>query len=379
MRIAILGGGPAGLYFGYLWKQRHPRDRVEVLEQNPADATWGFGVVFSDRALDLLRQKDRATADDIAARTQRWRNMTVALNGDEVTLDGIGFSAIGRLDLLRLLQQRARSAGVVMRFATRIRTLDELGKADLIVGADGINSLVRRTFATEFGASLEVGNNRFAWYGTTRAFATLTQTFVEAERGAFTAHHYGYAPDASTFLIECDAATFDRYGFERVGPEESRRVCEAIFADALGGHPLISNNSVWRRFPWIRNARWYVGNMVLLGDALHTAHFSIGSGTRLALEDALALNEALERERDLGQGLARFEAERRPAVEILVAAARTSAACYERFPQHMRLPLLDFAHAYATRSGRIGEARLRAMSPAFMARYDAARSAQGPA
>jgi 2-polyprenyl-6-methoxyphenol hydroxylase-like FAD-dependent oxidoreductase len=370
MRIAVIGGGPAGLYFAYLWKRRHPDAEVRLFEQNSADVTWGFGVVFSDRALDFLRATDPAMVDLIAPRMERWRNMTLVLRGTIVEIDGIGFSAIGRLALLRLLQARAHSAGVVMTFGSSVQSRDEIGAADLIVGADGLNSVVRNAFGGDFEVSLAHGANKFAWYGTTKRFETLTQTFVETERGTFTAHHYRYAPAASTFLIECDQATWERCGFAAMSVEQSKAECEDVFAPELAGHPLISNKSVWRNFPWLRCGRSHVGNMVLVGDALHTAHFSIGSGTRLALEDVVALVQALECESNLAKALARYESERRPVVEALVAASRTSAAWYERFPTHMHLDPIDFAHSYITRSGHVDDARLRGMSPDFMTRYD---------
>lgn len=372
MRIAVLGGGPAGLYFSYLWKKRHPQSHIRLYEQNPAGATWGFGVVFSERALEFLRADDPDTADFIAPHMETWRNMTLDLKGEQVVLDGVGFSAIGRLKLLQLLQQRARSVGVELTFGKLVESLAEVGEADLVVGADGLNSAVRRACEGDFKTSLSYADNKFAWYGTTKAFATLSQTFVETDLGTFNAHHYRYAPGASTFLVECDRKTWDRYGFAEKTVEESKAICEKVFARTLDGHPLISNKSVWRNFPWLWNERWHVGNLVLVGDALHTAHFSIGSGTRLAMEDVVSLVKALEAEDDIERGLARYEAERRPIVDALVEASKTSAEWYEHFPAHMSLAPLDFAYSYITRSGRIDPARLRAMSPGFMARYDAA-------
>jgi 2-polyprenyl-6-methoxyphenol hydroxylase-like FAD-dependent oxidoreductase len=202
-------------------------------------------------------------------------------------------------------------------------------------------------------------------------FDTLSQTFVATELGAFNAHHYRYSKSMSTFLVECDRETWLHYGFASMSAEESKAICERVFADALQGHPLISNRSVWRNFPWLWNEQWSFQNVVLIGDALHTAHFSIGSGTRLAMEDAIALVKALESEGDIPSALALYQAQRKPIVQKLVAAARTSADWYENFAEHMRRPPMDFAMSYITRSGRIDPARLRAMSPEFMARYDA--------
>ena len=373
MRIAVIGGGPGGLYFAYLWKKLHPDAHIELFEQNAAGATWGFGVVFSEQALEFLRADDPGTVDAIAPRMQSWRNITLNLRGESVEIDGVGFSSIGRLDLLTILQQRASAVGVTPRYDTLIQSVDQLAGYDLVVAADGLNSLVRRSFEGDFGTSLSYSVNKFAWYGTTKRFETLSQTFVETELGAFNAHHYRYAPAMSTFLIECDPATWQRYGFADKTIEESQAVCENVFASTLDGHRLVSNKSVWRNFPWIWNERWSFKNMVLIGDALHSAHFSIGSGTRLAIEDAIALVKALEAEGDISRALVRYQTERQPIVKKLVMAARTSADWYEKFPDHMKLDLLDFAYSYITRSGRIDDARLRAMSPAFMARYEASK------
>jgi len=373
VRIAVIGGGPGGLYFAYLWKRRHPDARIELFEQNPEGATWGFGVVFSEQALDFLRTDDPETVDAIAPRMESWKNITLNLHGESVEIDGVGFSSIGRLELLTLLQQRVRAAGVVPRYETQIESLDQLREYDLIVAADGLNSFVRRAFENEFGASVSWSTNKFAWYGTTKRFATLSQTFVTTELGTFNAHHYRYSPAMSTFLVECDAATWQAYGFADRSIAQSQTICENVFAATLDGHPLISNKSVWRNFPWVWNERWSHRNIVLIGDALHSAHFSIGSGTRLAIEDAIALVKALEAESGIPAGLHRYQAERQPIVKKLVTAARTSADWYVKFPDHMKLGLMDFAYSYITRSGRIDDARLRAMSPGFMARYEASR------
>jgi 2-polyprenyl-6-methoxyphenol hydroxylase-like FAD-dependent oxidoreductase len=378
LRVAVIGGGPGGLYFAYLWKKRHPEATIELFEQNPAGATWGFGVVFSEQALEFLRSDDPDTADAIAPRMQSWKNITLNLRGESVAIDGVGFSSIGRLELLMILQQRVRAVGATPRYDTLIQSMDQLAGYDLIVAADGLNSLVRRSFEKQFGASVSHSTNKFAWYGTTKRFETLSQTFVETDRGTFNAHHYRYAPGMSTFLVECDPATWQLYGFADKTVEESQAICEEVFAATLEGHPLISNKSVWRNFPWIWNERWSSGKMVLIGDALHSAHFSIGSGTRLAIEDAIALTRALETEPDTFAALDRYQTERKPIVKKLVTAARTSADWYEKFPEHMKLGLMDFAYSYITRSGRIDDTRLRAMSPAFMARYEASKDRSCP-
>ena len=371
MRIAVLGGGPAGLYFAALWKRRHPADAVRLWEQNAADATWGFGVVFSDRALEFLGGEDADTLALIAPRLQHWHDIVIVHRGQRITIDGVGFAAIGRLALLQLLQQQAAAAGVEMAFGRAVTSLASLAGYDLIVGADGINSLVRRQLRGEFGGSASAHANRFVWYGTKRTFETLTQTFVANELGRFNAHHYRYALNASTFIVECDPATWRRAGLDQLDEQRSRRLCEQVFAETLQGAALLANNSSWRSFPWVRNERWYSGNLVLLGDAAHTAHYSIGSGTRLALEDALALSKALENAAgQIPAALRGYEAQRRPIVEKLVAASRRSADWYRRFPEHMQLAPLQLAMSYVLRSGQIAGERLRSTSPSFMARYE---------
>jgi 2-polyprenyl-6-methoxyphenol hydroxylase-like FAD-dependent oxidoreductase len=370
MRIAILGAGPAGLYLATLIKRRDRGADVTVVEQNPPDATFGFGVVFSDRALDFLRADDEATYAAIVPHMEAWQDMTLVLRGERVVIDGVGFAAVGRLELLQLLQARARAAGVAPVYNRAVTSLDELAGFDLVVGADGVNSLVRRTHAGAFGASARLLTNRFAWFGTPQRFETLTQTFTDSEYGPFNAHHYPYAADRSTFIVEVGADTFARAKFAQSSEAETRSLCEGVFADALGSHPLISNNSIWRQFPVVANERWSHGNCVLLGDALHTAHFSIGSGTRLAMEDAVALDKALAAHRDVPQALAAYEAARRPVLEKLVAGANGSAEWYEHFGEHMGLKPLDFAMSYITRSGRIDLERLRKLSPRFVARFE---------
>jgi 2-polyprenyl-6-methoxyphenol hydroxylase-like FAD-dependent oxidoreductase len=375
MRIAILGAGPAGLYLAYLLKRRRPDAQVRIVEQNPANATFGFGVVFSDRALEFLREDDADTYAAITPQMESWSDMTLVIKNERVVIDGIGFSAIGRLKLLQLLQERARSVGIEPEYERVVTSLDELSVADLIVGADGVNSLLRRTFADRFGASLVYMNNRFAWFGTARQFDTLTQTFRHTPVGDFNAHHYRYARGRSTFIVETDEATFARAGFEKMEEGDARALCEKIFADALGGARLISNNSIWRRFPQVWNERWHHGNCVLIGDAAHTAHFSIGSGTRLAMEDAIALERALhESGDDIAAALPAYEAARRPVLEKIVTGANASAAWYENFAAHMELAPLDFAMSYIQRSGRVDIERLRKLSPRFVAQYERAVS-----
>jgi 2-polyprenyl-6-methoxyphenol hydroxylase-like FAD-dependent oxidoreductase len=374
MRIAVIGAGPAGLLFALLVKRRFPTWRVELVEQNPADATFGFGVVFSRGALGFLERDAPDLHHALVARVVSWPMQRIVHRGEAIDIDGNGFSAIERLALNRFLQSLCGEAGVSMTFGRMVRTLDELAGADLIVGADGINSLVRITRAERFQPQVEWLTNKFAWYGTTAAFDCLTLTFRDSADGVFVAHHYRYSARMSTFIVECDRPTWDRAGFEHMPEAASRAYCERVFAADLYGHPLVSNKSVWRNFPLLSNRHWSAGNAVLLGDALRTVHFSIGSGTRLAFEDAIALDRAFAAAGDDVQGaLAHYEQQRRPPVEKIVDAANASSHWYERMAQAMRREPWQLAYDYMTRSGRMDDARLREQAPGFMARIDRQR------
>jgi len=365
MKMLIAGAGPAGLYLAYLVKRQRPDWDVRIVEQNPRDSTFGFGVVFSDRALEFLRVDDPETYDRVTPAMEAWTGITVVHRGTPVVIDGIGFSAIGRLKFLQLLRSQLESAGVAVEFEKSVKS-ENLQGHDLVVAADGANSFIRSS--ADFGTTVKPLTNKFAWFGTTKPFDTLTQTFVQNEAGTFNAHHYRHAPSLSTFVFECDAATWARAGFERMDEAGTLAYCERVFADALAGHRLVSNRSIWRNFPKVRNRRWSAGNRVLIGDAQRTAHFSIGSGTRLAMEDAIALAKSLSEFRnDVPAALAAFEAARRPVVEKLVAAADASGEWYERFPEHMRLAPREFAWSYIQRSGRIDPERLRKIAPKFVA------------
>ena len=424
MKIEVVGGGPAGLWFAFLVKRRRPAWAVRVHERNPVGATYGFGVVLSDAGRERVRSAAPAAFDRIACRMEQWEDLTIVHRNEPVRVDGNGFSAIGRLELLRTLHALCTEAGVALRFEAPVGTRSGPGPgsrsesgaesgprtdsrptpgvvegsesgtpffgpgfvslaalradADLVVGADGIHSRVRAAFEARFRPRTSLLGNRFAWYGTRQRFDTLTLTFRTNPDGAFVAHHYRYRPAMSTFIVECGAAAWERSGLETLDDAAARRYCETVFAPDLGGHPLLSNRSVWRRFPVTACECWSHENMVLIGDALRSVHFSIGSGTRLAMEDAAVLAAALDESGGrVKEGLARFEAARRPGVEKLLAGASGSRAWYERFPERMHLGAQEFAYDYMTRSGRVSDERLRAIAPAFMGRLSAARRPPG--
>jgi benzoate-CoA ligase family protein len=360
--------------FGLLAKRRFPKWAVEVVEQNPADVTFGFGVVFSQGALGFLERDAPDLYRSLLPRMETWPIQRIVHLDERVDIDGNGFSAIERLALIQFLQTLCAQAGVRIAYGTKVSSMAQLGPTDLIVAADGVHSALRREREREFEPRIDWLTNKFAWYGTSKVFDCLTLTFRTNEDGVWVAHHYRYSPDMSTFLVECDAATFQRAGLADMSDEQSRAYCERVFAPDLDGHRLVSNRSIWRNFPLLSNRRWASSNVVLIGDALRTGHFSIGSGTRLAFEDAIALDRAFgEAGEDVPRALAVFERERRPIVEKLVAAANASSFWYERMADKLRLEPWQLAYDYMTRSGRIDDQRLARLAPTFMRQVADAR------
>lgn len=372
MKTLVIGAGPAGLYFAYLMKRSRPQDEIRVIEQNPPDATFGFGVVLSGRALGFLAEGDPAAVERIKARTQTWSEQHISHPQGEVVVDGSAYSAIERLALLNELQRLCRDAGVDVRFGERVDMLQDTAGFDVVVGADGANSVVRDAHAGAFGTRATDLRNYFAWYGVARPYPAHTLTFRAAAGGVFCGHHYRYTATHSTFVAEVDADTWQASGLAQLDEDGRRRLTERVFADTLGGMPLISNKSAWRRWRLVSNETWHHGNVVLIGDALRTAHPSIGSGTRLAMEDSIALWRAFCTEgTDVAAAFERYARERRPIRDRLNKAAENSIAWYEAMAAKLALPPMDFAYDYLLRTGVMTAERLAREAPRFMAAYAA--------
>jgi anthraniloyl-CoA monooxygenase len=370
VNVAIVGGGPAGLYLAILLKRSDASHSVVVYERNRPDETYGFGVVFSDATMEGLAAADPETFARLDERFHHWDDIDVHYRGRVLTSTGHGFSGLERSALLEVLAGRALELGVDFRAETEVADPGSLEGADLLVGADGVNSVVREAWKEDFGPAVDWRPNKFVWMGTTRPFDAFTFDFQEDEHGLWRLHAYRYAEARSTFIVETTDETLARSGLQGATEAETIAWCERLFADRLDGHPLIANRSIWRSFPTLVCARWSRGNVVLIGDAVHTAHFSVGSGTKLAMEDGIALVAALERTGDVPSALALYEEERKPEVESLQRAAQASLQWFEGTERYMETEPIQFAFNLLTRSLRITHEDLRLRDPAFTAEVD---------
>ncbi len=362
MKIACIGGGPAGLYLGILVKRVAPEHEVVIYERNRPVDTFGFGVVFSDATLGNLAAADPETHAQITARFARWDDIEIHMGGEVLRSTGHGFCGIERKLLLQILQTRARELGVQLEFEREIRSLSEI-TADVIVACDGVASWVREALAAELEPDVDVRSNKFVWLGCTVPYEAFTFLFKETPHGLYRVHAYRYHEHGSTFIVECREDTWRAAGFADADEDRTVAILGEIFATELAGHALVKNRSIWRSFPTVRCGKWHTGNVVLMGDAAHTAHFSIGSGTKLAMEDAIALRDELLGARRITEALAAYEAHRRPEVEALQAAAQASLEWFEGTERYMTMAPAQFTYSLMTRSLRVSHASVARRDP----------------
>ena len=373
MKIAVIGAGPAGLYFSLLAKKHNPAHDIRVVEQNPRDATSGWGVVFSDVGLSFLEEADPEFFARFTAHHERCDYMEIVHRGTRVQVHGNHFSRTSRIDMLHTLQDACEQAGVAVEYGRRIEDVEALAaEVDLVVAADGGNSAVRTQYARHFQPTFERRRNKFAWYGTHQRFHPVSLIFRDTPHGVFIAHSYQYSPSLSTFLVEVDPDTWARAGLDRMTEDESRRFCTEVFAEDLGSNELLTNRSLWFEANIVRNERWTHRNIVLLGDALRTVHFSLGSGTRMAMQDAIALQRGLAAHPDdVPAAFAAFEVTRRTASSNFQQAAARSLDWYENVADKLSMDPVAFAYDYMRRTGQVSHADLRQRDPFFTAAYDA--------
>ena len=386
MKVAVVGGGPAGLYFSLLLKQARPDADITVVERNRPNDTFGWGVVFSDQTMENFRAADAATFERITASFAHWDDIDVHIRGRVITSGGHGFAGIARKKLLNILQERCAELDVDLRFETDL--IDDAGlvrlglaDADVIVAADGINSAIRTRHAADFKPDLAAGRARFIWLGTTFPFEAFTFYFVENEHGVFQAHCYRFDEHTSTFIVECDEASWRRAGFDALDLDDTVAACEKLFAPWLKGHRLMSNArhlaSPWSTFVRVRNEKWFHGNIVLVGDAAHTAHFSIGSGTKLAMEDAIVLARVLASGEPLAAAFGAYQEERMTEALRLQNAARNSTEWFEHVKRYIAMDPEQFTYSLLTRSQRVSHENLRLRDAQYLGgveRWFAARA-----
>jgi anthraniloyl-CoA monooxygenase len=366
MKVTVIGGGPGGLYFALLAKKAWPRWDITVYERNRPDDTFGFGVVFSDQTLDAFKAYDLATYERIRRRFAYWGDVDVVYKGQVLRSGGNGFCGCSRVALLNILQDRGRELGVHMRFQREVDGLEEFADSDLIVVADGINSRIREKYKDHFQPSVDLRPNKFTWLGSTKPLDAFKYFFRETPQGVLLAHCYQYEADRSTWVIEMDESTWRNFRFDQLGEQEMISTLEKVFAEELDGHPLIANRSLWRNFPNITNTTWVRGNAVLVGDAKATAHFSIGSGTKLAMEDAIALFEAFRKHPEVKKALTVYDTARREEVEKTQHAANVSLVWFEHMKRYWGMEPVQFAFGVMSRSKQITWENLELRDPAFV-------------
>jgi anthraniloyl-CoA monooxygenase len=371
MKINIIGGGPAGLYLAILMKKQDARHEITIDERDGPDDTFGWGIVFSDQTFAYLRDSDRESFAGIRRIAETWDNLEVVHRGEKISVRGNKFSGLARLEFLRILRRRCLALGVKINFSRAIADPQSHLDCDLLIGADGANSVVRRAFSETFQPTLDPRRNKYIWLGTHQLFHGLTLTFRPTPYGLLIAHSYKFNPTTSTFIVECGEEVWQRAGFAGMTPEETCAFLGEAFAADLGGQTLLTNDYVkWINFVLLKNRRWHHGHVALLGDALHTVHFSIGSGTKLALEDAIALADCFARDGEVRAALATFERERQPIIDAYQEAALASLLWFENAEEDLGLDPLPFAYKLMTRSDRVTYDKLKKRDPVFISAYD---------
>lgn len=382
MHISIIGGGPAGLYFAILAKKNFPDWDIQVSERNGPNDTFGWGVVFSDRTLHYLEEYDKSSHDEIVKQFETWANVDVIHKDERITIGGNKFSGISRLVMLNILQARCEELGVRIDYHTDVANLDAVRDSGLILVCDGVNSTIRRNYPSYFEPELSSRSNKYIWFGTYKLFHALTLTFRKTEAGVFASHSYKFNKTTSTFVVECDPDTWENAGFASMNEDETRKYLEKVFEKDLEGNSLLSNRSLWINFLLVKNKHWVHENIVIMGDAAHTAHFSIGSGTKLALEDSIALyNEfcsggptgVLNKE-DLFSLLNNYEVSRKPKVEEYQQFAYDSLVLFENLKRYMDLSPLEMAYTMMTRSKKLTHEKLRQRDPSFVEKVERSRA-----
>lgn len=366
MKITVIGGGPGGLYFSILTKKARPDWQIDVYERNKADDSFGFGVVFSDETLGEFLKRDMQSYELIRSKFAYWDDIIVARDGQNVSIAGNGFCGCSRKTLLQLLQQRCREEGVNLHFEHNVDYLSQFDDSDIILAADGIGSSVRSQYENEFGTKIELKKNRFVWLGSTKPLDAFTYFFRNTLHGPMVAHTYQYEQGMSTWIFECSNETWEKFGFEVTDEADTIAKISEIFKQELDGHPLISNKSHWRQFPHVTNKNWYHNNIVLLGDAKATAHFSIGSGTKLAMDSAIGLFDAvMANAENVQQAFEHYDKSRRNTVEMIQHAALVSLDWFENMDRNIQHPFYQFAFGCMTRAKKVTYENLRLRDKSF--------------